>query len=78
LVWIAGRWNPSLTSRNPKNNSCLSRIFGALFGRTVRGLCTYKPGSEQAGGLEAFLYLAAQNFELFLNIKRSNQKIKNP
>jgi hypothetical protein len=28
-------------------------------------LCTYKPSSEQAGGLDAFLYLAAQNFELF-------------
>ncbi len=25
--------------------------------------------SEQAGGLEAFLYLAAKNFELFSNMK---------
>jgi len=27
---------------------------------------------KKAGGLEAFLYLAAQNFELFSNIKTEN------
>ncbi len=51
-----------------KNNCCLSHIFGARFGGKDRGLCTYKPWSEQAGGLDAFLYLAAQNFEIFSNI----------
>ncbi len=48
----------------PKNNCFLPCIFEARFGGKDRGLCTYKPWSEQAGGLEAFLYLAAQNFEL--------------
>jgi hypothetical protein len=57
------------TRRNPKNNCCYSCIFGAQFGGKDRGLCTYKLWSEQAGGLEVVLYLAAQNFELFLNIK---------
>jgi hypothetical protein len=32
---------------------------------------------NKPGGLEAFLDLAAQNFELFLNIKNLNKKIKN-
>jgi hypothetical protein len=27
----------------------------------------YKPCAEEAGGLEAFLYEAAQNFEVFSN-----------
>ncbi len=63
LVWIAGCWNSSVTSRNPQNNCCLSRISGARYGGKDCGLCTYKPWSDQAGGLEAFLYLAAQNFK---------------
>ncbi len=33
------------------------------------------PWTEQAGGLEAFLHGAAQNFEVVLNIQ--DQKIKN-
>jgi hypothetical protein len=37
-----------------------------------------KPWSEQAGGLEAFLHEAAQNFEVVSNIFQNwNQKIKN-
>ncbi len=71
LVWIAVCWNSSLTSRNPKNICCLSCIFEARFSVKDSGLCTYKPRSEQAGGLEAFLYLAAQKSELFSNIKKS-------
>jgi hypothetical protein len=40
-----------------------------------RVLCTYNPSAEEVEGLEVFLYEAAQNFELFLNIKKSkNQK----
>ena len=33
------------------------------------GLSTYKPWTEQAGGLEAFLHGAAQNFEVVLKIQ---------
>jgi hypothetical protein len=34
-----------------------------------RGLSTCKPWTEQAGGLEAFLHGAAQNFEVVLKIQ---------
>ncbi len=64
-------------SHNPKNNWCLSRIFGARFGKKHIGLSTCKPWSEQAGGLEAFLHGAAQNFELLSNIQDKKLKIKN-
>ncbi len=50
LVWIAGCWNSLLRSHNPKNNWCLSRIFGARFGRKVCGLSTWKLWSKQAVG----------------------------
>jgi hypothetical protein len=53
----------------PKTNCCLSRIFGAQLGRKDSGLYPYKSWSKQAGELEAFLYLAAQSFELFLNME---------
>ncbi len=56
-------------SHNPKNNWCLSRIYGVRFGEKDRGLSTCKPWTEQAGGLEAFLHGAAQNFEVVLNIQ---------
>ncbi len=72
LVWIAEWWNFLLASRNRKNNWYLSRIFGARFGEKDRGLSTCKPWTEQAGGLEAFLYEAAQNFEVVLNIQDQN------
>ncbi len=49
LVWTAGCWNSLLQSRNPKNNWCFSRIFGALFGGKDRGLSTCKPWFKQAG-----------------------------
>ncbi len=52
-------------SRNPKNNWCLSRIYGVQFGEKDRGLSTYKPWSEQAGGLDSILHEAAQDFEAF-------------
>jgi hypothetical protein len=41
------------------------------------GLSTCKPCTEQAGGLEAFLHGAAQNFEVVLNIQDQKLKIKN-
>ncbi len=50
----------------------LSRIFGAEFGEKDRGLSTCKPWTELAGGLEAFLHEAAQNFEVFSKILNQN------
>ncbi len=47
----------------------LSRIYGIRIGEKYQGLSTCKPWTEQAGGLEAFLHGAAQNFELLLNIQ---------
>ncbi len=72
LVWIAGCWNSSnilLTSRYTKNNCLLSRIFGDLFDGKDCDFCPYNPSPEEVGGLEVFLYEAAQNFELFSNIQ---------
>ena len=69
LVRIAEWWSSSLSSRNPKDNWCLSRIYGIRFGEKDHGLSACKPWTEQAGGLEAFLHGAAQNFELLLNIQ---------
>ncbi len=63
-------------SRNPKNNWCLSRIYGVRFGEKDRGLSTCKPWSEQAGRLEAFLHGAAQNVELLTNIQDQKKKLK--
>jgi hypothetical protein len=51
--------------RNPKNNWCLSRIYGIRFGEKDCGLSTYKPWTEQAGGLDSILHEAAQDFEVF-------------
>ncbi len=64
-------------SQNPKNNWCLSRIYGVRFDEKDRGLSICNPWTEQAGGLEAFLQGAAQNFEVVLNIQDQNLKIKN-
>ncbi len=50
----------------------ISCIFGARFGEKDRGLSICKPWSEQAGGLEAFLYEAAQNLEVVSNIQHWN------
>jgi hypothetical protein len=69
LVWIAEWRSYSLSSRNPKDNWCLSRIYGIRFGEKDHGLSTCKPLTEQAWGLEAFLHGAAQNFELLSNIQ---------
>ncbi len=49
LDWVVECWNSVLTSRNPKNNLCPSRIFGARFGGKDPGLSTCKPWSKQAG-----------------------------
>jgi hypothetical protein len=41
-------------------------------------LCPYKPSAEEVGGLELFLYEAAQNFEFFSNIQDQNKNIQKP
>jgi hypothetical protein len=66
---VAEWWDFLPASRNPKDNWCLSRIYGIRFGEKDRFLSTYKPWTEQAGGLEAFLHGAAQNFEVVLKIQ---------
>jgi hypothetical protein len=33
------------------------------------GLCLYNPSAKEVGGLDGFLYEAAQNFEVFSNIQ---------
>ncbi len=69
LVRVAEWWTFSPASRNPKNNWCLSRFYRIRFGEKDRRLSTYKPWTEQAGGLEAFLHGVAQNFEVVLKIQ---------
>jgi hypothetical protein len=46
-------------------------------GSADHGLCPYNPCAELEGGLEAFLYEAAHNFEVFSNIQNYNLNIKN-
>jgi hypothetical protein len=41
-----------------------SCIFEDRFDEKDGGLCTHNPAAEEVGGLEAFLYLTAQNFEV--------------
>ncbi len=36
------------------------------------GLWPYNPWSQQVGGLDAFLYVATQNFEVFSKIQDQN------
>jgi hypothetical protein len=36
--------------------------------REDNGLCPYNPSAEEVGGLDRFLYNAAQNVEVFQNI----------
>jgi hypothetical protein len=46
--------------------------FGARFGGKDCGLCPYNPSAEEVGGLDGFLYEAAQNFEVFSNSQDYN------
>ncbi len=62
--------NILLRSRNPETNCWLSSIFGDWFGGKDCGLWPY----NKLGGLDAFLYEAAQNFQSFQKFKI---KIKN-
>jgi hypothetical protein len=76
-VWIAGCLNTLLTSRNPKNSWCLSRIFGAWFGGKDHGLSTCKPWSKQAGGWIHFCMKMLRTLNSYQIIKIRNKKIKN-
>jgi hypothetical protein len=46
--------------------------FGAQFCGKDCGLCPYNPSAEEVGGLDGFLYEAAQNFEVFSNSQDYN------
>ncbi len=59
-------------TRNPKTNCWLNRIFGDRFGEKDCDLWPYNSWSQQVGGLDAFLYEAAQNFEVFSKIQDQN------
>ncbi len=68
IFWLGlrGCWNSLLTSRNPKNNWCLSCIFGARFDGKDRGLRTCKLWSRQAGGWIHYCILkGTQDWEFF-------------
>ncbi len=69
-IWFGLRYvrdssNILLTSRNPKDNCWPSRIFGDRFGGKRLRFVAIHPWSQQVGGLDAFLYGAVQNFEVF-------------
>ncbi len=72
LILVAECWNSLLACRNPKNNWCPSRIFGAWFGGKDMQIC--KRWSEQAGGMEAFLHISGS--ELWNLFKYSRSKLK--
>ncbi len=74
MVWIAGCWNSLLKSRNPMNNWCLSRIFGARFGRKDCGLSTCKLWSTQAEGWIHFWMKRLQTLNSYQIFKIINQK----
>ncbi len=76
LVWIAGCWNSSLMSRNPKNNWCLSRIFGAWFCRKNCGLSIWAHANRNPNKQEVGFIFAWSNAELWTLIKYSRSKIK--
>ncbi len=65
LVWIAECWNSVLTSVIQRP-IVVSRISGDRFGGKDCGLWPYNPWYQQVG--DAFLYEAAQNFEVFSKI----------
>jgi hypothetical protein len=76
LVLIAGCWNSLLTSCNPKNNWCLSRIFGTQVGGKDRGLITCKPWSKQAGGWTHFCRKRLRTLNSYQIFKIKNKKQK--
>jgi hypothetical protein len=74
LVWITGCWNSLLTSRNPKNNLCISHIFGARFGGKDHGLSACKPWSKQEGGWINFCMNQLRTLKFYQIFKIKNKK----
>ncbi len=63
-----------LTSRNPKNDWCLSRISGARFGGKDHGLTRANPDpNKQEVGF--ILHESAQNFEILPNIQDKTKNL---
>ena len=76
LVRVAEWWNFLPASRNPKNNWCLSRIFGIRFGEKDLGLSTYKPWTEQAGDWVEFCMKRLRTLKSFKIFKSEIKKSK--
>ena len=76
LVWIAGCWNSLLTSRIPKNNWCLCRIFRARFGVKDCCLSTWKVWSKQVGGWFHFCMKWLRTLNSYQIFKIKNKKLK--
>ncbi len=76
LIWIAGCWNSLISNCNPKNNWCLSRIFGARFGRKDCGLSTCKlyPNKQEVGFI--FAWSGSELWTLIKYSRSKNQKLK--
>ncbi len=74
LVWIAGCWNSLLTSRNPKSNWCISRIFGAQFAEKI---AVWAHANRDPNKQEVGFIFAWSGSELWSLIKYSRSKIKN-
>jgi hypothetical protein len=75
-VRIAGRWNFLLTSRSPKNNWCISRIFGAQFIGKDPGLSTCKPWYKQVGGWIHFCMKGLRTSKSYQIFKTKNKNKK--
>ncbi len=74
LVWIAGCWNSLLTSRNPKNNWCLSRILehGSVEKIAIWAHSNRDPNKQKVGFIFAW-----SGSELWTLKQYSRSKIKN-
>jgi hypothetical protein len=59
-------WFGLLTSHNPKNNLCLSRIFGARYSGKDHGE-HMQTVIQKSRRLDSLLHEVAQNFELLSN-----------
>ncbi len=69
LVWISGCWNSLLTSCNPKNNWCLSRIFRAW--GLAEKIVVWAHAKQEVGFIFAW-----SGSEVWTPIKYSRSKLK--
>ena len=60
-----GMMNFLPASRNPKNNWCLSHIYGVRYDEKDGGLSTCNPWTEQAGGWVQFCMKRLRTLKLF-------------